>query len=71
MLVIAILAGGLAYEYYIKPNQVLAEVNGMPGLLRYVNGELESVQSFETDGRHILRIHSQRNPDKLQNVRPL
>ncbi|HWK80679.1 MAG TPA: peptidylprolyl isomerase, partial [Thermomicrobiales bacterium] len=27
-LVIAILAGGLAYEYYIKPNQVLAEVNG-------------------------------------------
>ena len=50
---------------------VLAEVNGMPGLLRYVNGELESVQSFETDGRQILRIHSQRNPDKLQNVRPL
>ncbi|MGB3331123.1 MAG: peptidylprolyl isomerase, partial [Thermomicrobiales bacterium] len=28
VLVIAILAGGLAYEYYIKPNQVLAEVNG-------------------------------------------
>lgn len=28
LLVVAILAGGLAYEYYIKPNQVLAEVNG-------------------------------------------
>ena len=28
VLVVAILAGGLAYEYYIKPNQVLAEVNG-------------------------------------------
>ncbi|MGC4108658.1 MAG: peptidylprolyl isomerase [Thermomicrobiales bacterium] len=28
VLVIAILAGGLAYEYYFKPNQVLAEVNG-------------------------------------------
>lgn len=28
LLVIAILAGGLAYEYYIKPNQTLAEVNG-------------------------------------------
>ncbi len=50
---------------------VLAEVNGMPGLLRYMNGELESVQAFETDGVHILRIHSQRNPDKLRNVRPL
>lgn len=28
ILVVAILAGGLAYEYYLKPNQVLAEVNG-------------------------------------------
>ena len=68
----------LAHLYYAVAlrargslRMVLAEVNGMPGLLRYVNGELESVQSFETDGRHILRIHSQRNPDKLQNVRPL
>ena len=28
LLVILILAGGLTYEYFIKPNQVLAEVNG-------------------------------------------
>lgn len=68
----------LAHLYYAVAlrargslQMVLAEVNGMPGLLRYVNGELESVQSFETDGVHILRIHSQRNPDKLLNVRPL
>ena len=68
----------LAHLYYAVAlrargavRMVPAEVNGLPGLLRYVNGELESVQSFETDGRHILRIHSQRNPDKLQNVRPL
>ena len=47
---------------------VLAEVNGTPGLLRYVDGQLESVQSFETDGQRILRIHSQRNPDKLARL---
>jgi len=68
----------LAHLYYAVARRargslrvVLAEVNGMPGLLRYVDGELESVQSFETDGQQILRIHSQRNPDKLVHVRPL
>jgi len=49
----------------------MARINGRPGLLRYVDGELESVQSFETDGQRILRIHSQRNPDKLLHLRPL
>ncbi|SFM32090.1 RNA polymerase sigma-70 factor [Variovorax sp. OV329] len=68
----------LAHLYYAVARRaegslqmVLAEVNGVPGLLRYVDGVLESVQSFETDGQRILRIHSQRNPDKLLHVRPL
>lgn len=47
---------------------VLAEVNGRPGLLRYIDGQLESVQSFETDGTRITAILSQRNPDKLARV---
>ncbi|MGR4868673.1 RNA polymerase sigma-70 factor [Variovorax sp. LARHSF232] len=51
-----------------RMRMVLAEVNGMPGLLRYVDGQLESVQSFETDGERILRIHTQRNPDKLSQA---
>lgn len=46
----------------------LAMVNGEWGLLRFVDGVLESVQSFETDGERIVRIHSQRNPDKLARV---
>jgi len=46
----------------------LAEVNGEPGLLRYFDGVLESVQTFETDGERILRIRTQRNPDKLMRV---
>lgn len=34
-------------------------------VLRYINGELESAQSCESDGEHITRIHVQRNPEKL------
>jgi RNA polymerase sigma-70 factor (ECF subfamily) len=43
----------------------LAVINGEWGLLRFINGQLESAQSLETDGEHVLRIHVQRNPDKL------
>ena len=46
----------------------LAIVNGEWGALRFVDGALESVQSFETDGERIVRIHTQRNPDKLAHV---
>ncbi|MFC5523474.1 RNA polymerase sigma-70 factor [Polaromonas jejuensis] len=43
----------------------LAMINGAWGLLRFIDGVLESAQSFETDGERIVRIHAQRNPDKL------
>lgn len=47
---------------------VVAEVNGAPGLLRYVDGVLESVQAFEWEDGRIVRIHAQRNPDKLARI---
>jgi RNA polymerase sigma-70 factor (TIGR02957 family) len=53
------------------PGAVRFEVvvlNGQWGLLRFVNEALESAQSLETDGERILRIHSQRNPDKLARI---
>ena len=46
----------------------LARINGEWGLLRFIDGVLESVQAFETDGERILRIHAQRNPDKLARL---
>lgn len=46
----------------------LAWVNGAPGLLRYIDGVLESVQSFEWRAERIVQIHTQRNPDKLARV---
>ena len=45
----------------------MAEVNGAPGLLRYFDGKLESVQSFITDGTRILEIYIVRNPEKLND----
>lgn len=46
----------------------LAMINGRYGVLRYINGELESAQDYETDGERITHIHVQRNPDKLARV---
>ncbi|ACD16744.1 RNA polymerase sigma-70 factor [Paraburkholderia phytofirmans] len=46
----------------------LVMLNGQWALLRFIEGELESAQSFETDGERIVRIHVQRNPDKLARI---
>lgn len=46
----------------------IALINGEPGLLRYVDGKLESAMAMETDGEHIVAIYAVRNPDKLANI---
>lgn len=46
----------------------LVPINGQWGLLRFVDGVLESAQAIETDGERIVRIHAQRNPDKLAHI---
>lgn len=56
------------------PEQVvyrMAQVNGEPGVLRYVDGQLESAQAFVTDGECIVAIYVVRNPDKLVGIAPL
>ncbi|HJV68715.1 RNA polymerase sigma-70 factor [Ideonella sp.] len=45
-----------------------AWINGEPGLLRYVDGRLESAQAFATDGERIRAIYAVRNPDKLAGI---
>lgn len=42
-----------------------ALVNGEPGLLRYVDGKIESAQSFIVDDDQIVAVFVMRNPDKL------
>ncbi len=48
----------------------MALVNGEPGVLRYVDGRLESAQAFVTDGERIHAIYTVRNPDKLAGIAP-
>jgi RNA polymerase sigma-70 factor (ECF subfamily) len=48
----------------------LTTINGEAGVLRYVDGRLESVQAFATDGERITAIYSVRNPDKLAGIAP-
>ncbi|KQP18426.1 RNA polymerase subunit sigma-24 [Pseudorhodoferax sp. Leaf267] len=45
-----------------------ATVNGEPGLLRYVDGVLESAQAFVSDGERIVAIYAVRNPEKLARI---
>ena len=47
----------------------IATINGEPGLLRYVDGQLESANAVVSDGERIVAIYAVRNPDKLVNVR--
>jgi RNA polymerase sigma-70 factor (ECF subfamily) len=48
----------------------IAQINGEPGLLRYIGGQLESAQTFVTDGERIVAIYTMRNPDKLAGIPP-
>ena len=52
-------------EYFTFRN---ATINGEPGMLRFVNGKLDTVYAFVTDGEKIHEIYAVRNPDKLQNI---
>ncbi|WP_439520813.1 sigma-70 family RNA polymerase sigma factor [Hydrogenophaga sp.] len=47
----------------------LAFLNGEWALLRYLQGELESVQSFEYNRGRISQVRIQRNPDKLARLK--
>lgn len=46
----------------------VAGLNGHWGLLRFIDGVLESAQAYESDGRRITRILAQRNPEKLARL---
>jgi RNA polymerase sigma-70 factor (ECF subfamily) len=42
--------------------------NGKQGVLRFMQGALESAMSYETDGERIVAIQLQRNPEKLARI---
>jgi RNA polymerase sigma-70 factor (ECF subfamily) len=59
-------AANLRYKYGLQLRLVM--INGEVALLRYLNGSLESVQTYVTDGETISQILVQRNPDKLARI---
>ena len=59
-------AATLRYRDALRIERVM--INGQHAVLRYVDGELESVQSYESDGGLITRVHVQRNPEKLARL---
>ena len=58
----------LEHKYPAQVTYRPALVNGEPGLLRYVEGKLESAQSFIVDEGRIVAVFIMRNPDKLASV---
>jgi RNA polymerase sigma-70 factor (ECF subfamily) len=46
----------------------VVDINGEPGLLRFIDGQLESAQTFEIENDRIVCIRAQRNPDKLARI---
>jgi RNA polymerase sigma-70 factor (ECF subfamily) len=49
----------------------MARINGEPGILRFVDGIVESAQAFIVDAGRIVAIYVVRNPDKLAAIAPL
>lgn len=58
----------LEHAYPGRVHYRAALVNGEPGLLRYVDGVIESAQSFVVDGGRIAAAYIVRNPDKLAAI---
>ena len=61
---------GLSRKFAGRSVYRLAEINGAPGLLRYLDGKLESAQALVMNGTQICEIYIVRNPDKLKGIVP-
>ncbi len=46
----------------------ISEINDIPGIIRHVDGKLDSAVSLVTDGVRSLEIYVVRNPEKLKSV---
>jgi len=58
----------LTRRTYARATATLATVNGDPGLVIALDGEIDSVAAFEVDDGRVAAIWIIRNPDKLTHV---
>jgi RNA polymerase sigma-70 factor, ECF subfamily len=55
-------------KWLLNPVSRLTEINGQPGIIHYVDGNIYSVMTFEIVDGCIQSIYSVRNPEKLRQV---
>lgn len=60
---VARLYAGLRRKFGERMTYRIAEINGEPGLIQYVDGKLESVMSFVSDGMRVFDVYIVRNPE--------
>ncbi|MDS1269772.1 RNA polymerase sigma factor SigJ [Lipingzhangella sp. LS1_29] len=60
--------GGVTQRFNQGTSYGPATVNGLPGLLRYHNGQADAVVSFVVAHRRVIEIHVILNPEKLRTV---
>ena len=56
----------IARNFAQRMQFVEAQINGEPGLLRFIDGKLDATFSIVSDGEKILDLYTIRNPEKLQ-----
>ncbi len=60
--------GGLARRYPATGDPRASTVNGWPGLLWFLDGQVDSVVALTVAGGRITEIHMVRNPEKLRSI---
>jgi RNA polymerase sigma-70 factor (ECF subfamily) len=58
----------LAHHEFGSAQVAPVTVNGDPGIILTLNGEVDFVAAFEVDGERVSAIWLVRNPDKLENL---
>ena len=61
---------GLTKLKTLNPLQRIAEINGEPGIVSYVEGRPQSVFTIDVDHRRIRAIYIVTNPEKLSRLPP-
>lgn len=60
-----------AKSYGIVPEFVLATINGAPGFIAYLDGELDQTLSIDVKDGRIAAFYVVRNPEKLHAIAPV
>ena len=55
-------------KWLLRAVSRLVDINGQPGIVQYLNGNIHSVMTFEIINGCIQSIYSVRNPEKLERI---